>query len=224
LVNTPRLLDRPAKRIAALWGELAILYAGIPMAILWSRQRLVLVAVLWVAALAIHWFLKKRHQVSHSEEWNWAGFRAGARSVVLRFALLASLVGIAVWYFAPQVFLSFPRQRPLFWLLVMVLYPVLSVWPQELIYRSFLFYRYRPIFGEAQGYVLASALLFGFVHVIFLNWIAPAMTFIGGGLFAASYRKHRSLALSCLEHALYGCMVFTVGLGSYFFAGAAWAH
>jgi len=223
-MNAPIKPRTPARRIAALWLEVLVLYAGIPLVILALRQRLVMLAVLWLGAIAIHLFLKKRHQVSHSGDWNWAGFRAGAPGVVLRFAILASLVAIAMWHFAPQAFLSFPRQRPAFWLIVMVLYPVLSVWPQELIYRSFLLYRYRPIFGEARGYIIASALAFGYVHLIFLNWIAPAMTFAGGGLFAASYRKHRSLALSCLEHALYGCMVFTVGLGSYFFTGAAWRH
>jgi membrane protease YdiL (CAAX protease family) len=222
--SPPTKRNAPLKQVAALWLEFVVIYAGIPMLILWSRQRIVMLAVLWLGSIAIHLFLKARHNVSHSEEWNWAGFRAGARGVVLRFVVLAALVAVVVWKLEPETFLSFPRQRPVFWLMVMVLYPVLSVWPQELIYRSFLFYRYRRIFGERWGYVLASALAFGYVHVIFLNWIAPAMTFFGGGLFAISYRKRQSLALSCFEHALYGCMVFTVGLGSYFFSGAAWGR
>ena len=185
------------------------------MVILLFRQRVLMLAVLWLGAAAIHLFLTKRQRVSHPEERNRAGFRAGARAVVLRFAILAALVAIAVSRFAPQVFLSFPRERPEFWLLVVMLYPVLSVWPQELIYRSFLFYRYRPIVGDALGYVVASALALGYAHPMFLNWIAPAMTCAGGALFATSYRKHRSLTLSCFEHARYGCMVFTVGLGNF---------
>lgn len=223
-MNTTAKPDESKRQVASLWLEFIVLYAGVPLVILGFRLRALMLAVLWLAAIGIHLFLRSRHNVSHSEEWNWEGFRAGAGRVVLRFLILTSLVAIAVRYFTPQVFLSFPRQRPGFWLLVMVLYPVLSVWPQELIYRSFLFHRYRPLFGEKRGYVVASALAFGYVHLIFLNAIAPAMTLIGGGLFATSYRKHQSLALSCLEHTLYGCMVFTVGLGSYFFTGAAWEH
>jgi uncharacterized protein len=207
-----------------LWLEFVVLYAGLPMLILYSRLLVVLLAVLWIGALGIHLFLKHRHAMPHSEDWNMAGFRAGASSVMLRFAVLATLVTVSVWYFAPDMFLSFPRQRPGFWLVVMVLYPVLSVWPQELVYRSFLYYRYRPIFGEQWGYVLASSLAFGYVHVIFLNWIAPAMTLVGGALFAMSYRRHKSLALSCFEHALYGCLIFTLGLGQFFYTGAAWRH
>jgi uncharacterized protein len=212
------------KPSTALWLEFAAIYAAAPLLILAVRQRLVMLVVLWLGALGAYRFLTRRRMLPYAGEWNWAGLRAGAPGVVLRFAILAGLVTLAEWRFAPQAFLSFPRQRPEFWLLVMVLYPVLSVWPQELIYRSFLLHRYRPLFGGAWRYILTSALVFGFAHVMFLNWIAPAMTVIGGALFATSYRRHRSLALSCLEHALYGDMIFTVGLGSYFFTGAAWRH
>lgn len=214
----------PARQLAARWLEFIVIYAGVPLLILGFRQRIVMLAILWLGALAAHLFMRRRHALAYANEWNWAGLRAGAPRVLLRFALLAALVTLAVWQFAPHSFLSFPRQRPGFWLLIMVLYPVLSVWPQELVYRSFMFHRYRPLFGGGLRYVIASALAFGFAHVMFLNWIAPAMTVIGGALFATSYRRHRSLALSCLEHALYGDMIFTVGLGMYFFSGAAWRH
>lgn len=212
------------KHKIALWLEFIALYAGVPMVILYSQQRVVLLGAMWFGAFGIHLVLKYRHKIQHAEEWNWAGFRFGVRPVLLRFAVLAPLIALAVWHFTPAKFLSFPRQNPRFWLLVMVLYPVLSVWPQELIYRSFLFYRYKPIFGEGRGYLAASAIAFGCVHLMFLNWIAPAMTLIGGGLFASSYRRSRSLALACFEHALYGCLVFTLGLGWYFYSGAAWRH
>jgi len=42
----------------------------------------------------------------------------------------------------------------------------------------------------------------------------------GGWLFGGTYRRSRSLGLVCLEHALYGDLIFTVGLGQYFFHGA----
>ena len=40
-------------------------------------------------------------------------------------------------------------------------------------------------------------------------------------MFATTYQRYRSLALVCLEHAIYGCLIFTLGLGWYFY-GAAW--
>ncbi len=211
-----------AGNVIALWLEFILLFGGTPLLILYFRQRLLMLAILWCGAMAIHFMLKYRHGIRHAEEWNWDGFRAGLKPVLKRFALIAPLCALAVWWLAPAAFLSFPLQRPGFWLLVMALYPVLSVWPQELIYRSFLFYRYRAIFGAGAGYVAASALAFGYAHLIFLNGLAPAMTVAGGALFADSYRRNRSLALACLEHALYGCLVFTLGIGRYFFTGAAW--
>ncbi|WP_248323054.1 CPBP family intramembrane glutamic endopeptidase [Caballeronia sp. Sq4a] len=215
---------KPASGPLALWAEFIALYAGLPIFILITRRTAVLIAVIWLAPLFIHYFQRRRRPSVYENDWNWRGFRAGLRAVGLRFAVLASLVVLAVWHFTPHALLSLPRAHPGMWLLVILLYPVLSVWPQELIFRSFLLHRYKPLFGVNRGYIAASALAFGYAHLIFLNWVAPAMTAVGGALFAATYRDRRSLALACFEHALYGCLVFTVGLGQYFYSGSAWQH
>lgn len=102
----------------------------------------------------------------------------------------------------------------------MVLYPLLSVLPQEFLFRAFFFHRYQPLFGEGAGIVLASALAFGFVHIIFGNWLAVVLSFFGGLLFATTYRLNRSMPLVWLEHALFGNLIFTIGLGRYFSSGA----
>ena len=49
--------------------------------------------------------------------------------------------------------------------------------------------------------------------------LAVALCVIGGWLFADTYSRTRSLWLASAEHALYGCLVFTVGLGRYFYGG-----
>lgn len=46
-----------------------------------------------------------------------------------------------------------------------------------------------------------------------------ALTFVGEVLFATCYAETGSLATSCFEHALYGCWLFTLGLGQYFYHG-----
>ena len=43
----------------------------------------------------------------------------------------------------------------------------------------------------------------------------------GGLFFADTYAKTRSLAAVYFEHALYGCYLFTIGLGFYFYHGNA---
>jgi membrane protease YdiL (CAAX protease family) len=65
--------------------------------------------------------------------------------------------------------------------------------------------------------ILASAMLFGFVHIIFGSWISIALTAAGGVLFGMTYRKSGSLLLACLEHALFGDFIFTIGIGRYFY-------
>jgi membrane protease YdiL (CAAX protease family) len=146
------------------------------------------------------------------------------RGIAIRFSALAPLIALATWLAFPHLFLELPRQRPLLWALIMVFYPLLSVWPQEMLYRFLLFHRFRDLFGGDFALILASASAFGFAHIIFLNWIAIIMTAAGGLLFARDYARHRSLLLTCLEHSLYGCLIFTVGLGRFFYTGAAWHH
>jgi hypothetical protein len=135
---------------------------------------------------------------------------------------VALALGIATWQFLPESFLSFPRDRPWLWLAVMAGYPLLSAWPQEMLYRRFALVRYAPLVGSGGGFVLASGFAFGYAHIIFLNPVAVALSTAGGLLFAAGYARHRSLALVWLEHALYGCLIFTIGLGRFFFTGAVW--
>jgi uncharacterized protein len=113
----------------------------------------------------------------------------------------------------PDLWLAFPRRKPVVWALVMVLYPVLSVYAQNIIYRAFIFHRYRGLFRSPEAMVWASALAFGWAHVIFQNAVAILLTLAGGLIFARTYQRHRSLLLVSIEHALYGCLVFTVGLG-----------
>lgn len=203
---------------AALLLEFLALFGGGPLLVLLFKQRLIFVLLLWVGAFAA-WRLTRREPPPPAPD-----LRRELRAIALRFAVLAPLLTLATWLALPEAFLAFPRERTWLWLAVMIGYPLLSVWPQEMIYRRFLFSRYAPLFGEGGGYLAASALAFGYAHIILLNGIAVAMTALGGLLFAAGYARHRSLALVCLEHALYGCLIFTVGLNRFFFTGYVWHH
>ncbi|WP_309227365.1 CPBP family glutamic-type intramembrane protease [Micromonospora thermarum] len=113
-----------------------------------------------------------------------------------------------------------PREAPLIWVAVVVLYPLVSVYPQELILRVFLFHRYAPLLSAGSLAVAASAAAFGFAHVIFGSVWSVLLTLLGGGLFAWRYRRTRSLLAASVEHALYGVLAFTIGLGDLFYHGA----
>jgi uncharacterized protein len=202
---------------AFLCLEFVLLFGAGPLLVLALRRPGVLFLVLWLGGWATY---------QASVAMRPAGGGPAARDaqwILWRFLACGMGLTVLTRWLAPGLFLSLPREHPIFWAAIMILYPLLSVWPQEVIFRRFLFYRYAPVFGE-RGVVFASAVAFGFAHVIFLNWIAVALTLAGGAIFAGDYAKHRSLWLACLEHGLYGCLIFTLGLGRYFYTGAAWHH
>jgi membrane protease YdiL (CAAX protease family) len=94
------------------------------------------------------------------------------------------------------------------------------VYPQELIFRTYLFHRYRALFGSDRALVAASAVAFGLAHLFFANWWAPLLSTAGGWLFARTYLRTRSTLQATVEHGLWGDVVFTVGLGWYFYGGS----
>lgn len=148
-----------------------------------------------------------------------AGLRREWRPMLARFAVLGSVIVAAMAVFAPDRLCDLPREQPGLWAAIMVGYPLASVYPQEVIFRAFFFRRYAGLFSHRVAMVAASAVSFGYLHIIFGNPIAVAMTLVGGLLFATTYARSRSLLASSVEHSLYGCLVFTVGLGGYFYSG-----
>jgi len=199
--------------------EFLLLFAGAPLLILQLRDRWLTLGLLWAgAAGALLYDRKSNHDVIQAAR----PVPHNIKNILLRFAVLAPILTAVTWMAVPGWFLSFPRERPGLWLLVMILYPVLSVWPQEMIYRAFIYRRYAPLFGTRSGYILASALAFGYMHIIFVNTIAVVLSALGGLLFARNYSRNGSLVLVFIEHALYGCLIFTIGLGKFFFTGYAW--
>lgn len=204
--------EKPGSGRVFLWVECLLLFGVGPLLILLVRQPGILFLVLWGGGLAC-WAASRGAP---------GGKTVGLGHMLARFALCGAALTLATWALAPALFLSLPLHRPRLWLLIMCLYPLLSVWPQEIIFRRFLFHRYERLFGNQ--ITSASAIMFGYAHIIFLNPLAVLLTLAGGLLFARSYAKTRSLKLTGLEHALYGCLVFTIGLGQYFYTGAAWHH
>lgn len=207
-----------------LYLELAVLMVGLPLALSTVIPIKYMLASLWLVALYCHVVYRAIVDVPERIYWRWPQVTwANLRPIVIRFALSTLLAALLVALWKPTYLFSFVCERPAFWAFVMVAYPIFSVIPQEIIFRSFFFQRYGRIFPSTLAMVLASGILFGAAHLIFQNWVAPLLCVIGGIFFAHTYAKTRSLALAVIEHALYGCMMFTVGLGPYFYHGAVYS-
>ncbi len=103
--------------------------------------------------------------------------------------------------------------KPIQWIVILFVYSLFSVWPQEIIYRTFFFARYEALFVNRKLFVFINAIVFSLAHIFFKNTLVMVLTFIGGLLFAYTYVKTRSTTLISIEHALYGNWLFTVGMG-----------
>jgi hypothetical protein len=202
--------------------EFLAIFVAIPLALALGPQIVPPIPVLWLAAAYGLIALYRDPNYRRSELWNPGLLRRQLPSMLLLFAMGVAVIGALVYEFAHPVLFSFVRTHPVVWALVMILYPVLSVYPQGILFRAFLLHRYRDLFGASPqketALIFLSAVSFSLMHVVFRNWIAVALTFAGGVLFARRHLATRSLFVSSFEHAIYGCFIFTIGLGQYFFA------
>lgn len=207
-------------RLALLILEFSGLFIAIPLLIYHRLIPNLPIPYLLAAALAA--FLLLRHYSSFplSQLLSVNNLLPMLPTLLLRDAMCLIFLGLTVRFFAPELLFSFVKRSPGFWALVMLLYPLISVFPQELLYRAFFFQRYRPLFGSGWTMLLASALAFGFVHIIFGNWLAVLLCVFGGCLFAFTYHSSGSLVLACIDHAIFGNFLFTIGLGKFFYHGS----
>jgi membrane protease YdiL (CAAX protease family) len=197
-----------------------MLFVALPLAFRFKVFPFPPIPALWILASYCLWRLLSDPTFDRNLLWNAQALPQNLTSMVFIFAVFAALASAGIYHFRPDLMFNLVRRAPLLWGLVMMFYPIASVYPQGIVYRAFLFHRYSTLFPSVVLLILVSATAFAFVHIIFRNPLSIALTFAGGLLFAWRYQQSGSLFTSSLEHALYGCLMFTIGLGEYFYKGA----
>ncbi|WP_409559963.1 CPBP family intramembrane glutamic endopeptidase [Hyphomicrobium sp. MC8b] len=214
----PPLSD--ARRLQ-LWLEFGLIYIGLPLlmriAVFDYRVPLFYALPPVLAGFVAFLYFDKSYSLKQ-ELARWPD-RATLLSIFLIFAIGSLIVAGLVAAIMPDRLFSLAAERPGLWLKIMVLYPFTSVLAQEFAYRVFFFHRYGALFNSRWTLILANALAFGFGHILFRNWIAVGGTFVVGLLLAWRYERTRSFWAVYIEHVLWGWLVFTIGLGVYFFTG-----
>lgn len=202
-----------------LWGEMLLFYLLPPFVFYAANaSRIALFAFLWLATGGALIFLRLGRGQTWREIWQGNGWpRTDRRKAVARFLALSPVLALSTLFYAPDRFLTFPFERPGLWLAVMLLYPFLSALPQSLLFRSFFYARYESLFPNPWTAIVVNGVFFGFAHSLYGNWIAPTFSALGGMIMAGSFRRHRSLKWTLVEHAAYGCLIFTLGIGWFFF-------
>ena len=141
---------------------------------------------------------------------SWTSF---FKRVILQLFGIIILTTLYMWLVDEANLFVMLLHKPLVWLMFLFLYSFFSVYPQELIYRTFFFQRYQKLFKSQILFIILNAALFSLAHTFFRNALVTFMTFIGGILFALTFKKTKSTLLVSIEHAIYGCWLFTVGMG-----------
>ena len=209
----------PANRYQ-LWFEFALLFGGVPIAMAVFFGSYSLFATIWVLAAIAALLL------AVTPGFQFRQLRAGPVlrewRIILAYTVLTTATCLAfVFWLVPERFLDLPQHRTNLWLMIMVGYPIASALPQEVIFRSLFFERYGVLFRTASGAILVNGAVFGFGHLFYLNPVTIAMTAIGGAIFGWVYlHRGRSLILAWLLHSLAGQIIFTTGLGIFFYHGA----
>ncbi len=147
---------------------------------------------------------------------NTRGLCKSLRGILLRFIPAAVFLTVIILMLEPDKVFDMVRNDFNAWLFVVIAYPLFSVYPQEIIYRAFVFHRYDALFPKQRFMIHVNALSFGYLHIIFGNYLAIFLTYGAGYLFARTYAESKSLLAVSIEHALYGILIFTIGFNSYF--------
>lgn len=191
--------------------ELVVLFILLPLSYLlqypvWLKISLGLIGLIYI----VYILLKISRIRIKPKDLPWKLF---LRQLGLKFLIISLVTTGYVYLTDPSKLFYVPLHRPLLFAVIIAIYTLLSVWPQEVIYRTFFFERYGLLFSNQKVLMIVNASLFSLAHIFFRNTLVLVLTFLGGLLFAWTYLRFRSTLLVSVEHALYGNWLFTVGMG-----------
>jgi membrane protease YdiL (CAAX protease family) len=206
----------PRNRIGLRWAEMLALFVGTPLVLAFLLPPSMMFTVLGVTTFAGIVLLHITPGFSWGElnrgQFDW-------RSLALLAAGTVATSAIAVMVLMPENALILPRTQTGLWLMIMLLYPLASALPQEVIFRPLFFRRYGDLM-PAGSLIWVNAALFSLAHLMYWDVLVLAMTFCGGLAFAWAYHVRGSFWLAVVMHAVAGQIVFTSGLGRLFYSGA----
>ncbi len=221
--STPAARPRPGRstpdlRKIRLLAEMVTLYIGVPLVLALALPAstmftiLLGVTVLGLALLHLtpgfHW-----HDLLH-------GWHRIEWPIVLGIGVVTLAAGSwLVFLTNREAWFGLLLHRPGMMITILLLYPLLSALPQELVFRPLFFRRYAEILPATPHAILLNAALFSFAHLLYWSWIVAAMTFVGGIAFAWAYEVRRNFPMAVALHAVSGSIVFIVGLGMFFYSG-----
>lgn len=193
--------------------EFFILFILLPVSFTFNYLPTIKLSIGFIGFIYVMYVLLKieKSKIHIETNLNWNHFW---KFTFIKFLAIASLTLLYVWFVERNNLFEIVINKPKLWLIFLFVYSLLSVYPQELVYRTFFFHRYKNLFSDQRVFFFINAIVFSLGHIFFKNTLVIILTFIGGLIFALTFNKTKSTLLVSIEHAIYGCWLFTVGMGS----------
>lgn len=192
--------------------EFFFLFIVLPVSLAFNYTGYLKIGFMITGFFYILWMLlkveKQRFKINELLDWK----QFWSRTIVLLCTIIM-LTSVYVYFTDVSKLFIVMRTKPVLWLVIVCTYSLFSVYPQELIFRTFFFVRYDSLFKNKKILVFCNAIIFCLAHLLFKNTWVFILTFFGGILFALTFMKTRSTLLVSIEHAIYGSWLFTVGMG-----------
>ena len=193
--------------------ELLMIFVLIPLSFAFNYAPIIklIIGVLGFSYTLYVLFKIEKIKIRIKRNSNWKAFW---KSTLIKLLIIAVITILFVWFTDAKNLFTVLLNKPKLWALILLFYSLFSVYPQELLYRTFFFQRYENLFKNEKLFIFINALLFSMAHLFFRNALVLFLTFIGGFLFAITFKKTKSTFLVSIEHSVYGCWLFTVGMGN----------
>ena len=192
--------------------EFFFIFLIIPSTIFFLDSSIIIFLILYlvsILSLVILYFDKTFLFTSLKKKIDW--------TFVIIFSVIFFFLGFFyVLLVDKNLLFIFPKTNFKLWLIVIFIYPFLSVIPQELVYRVFFFQRYFPNINRFYFPMFLNLVVFAYGHLVFSNMHAIIITAIVSPIFTYAYLK-KSFLTCVILHSLGGQIIFTLGLGKYFF-------
>lgn len=200
------------KTVTYKYIELLFLFILIPISFLFNYKPWIKIAIGLLGFVYVIFVLLKieDQKLRIRQNLNWSLF---LKTTGVKLFVIIVVTTVIVWLTNKELLFYVVLNKPKLWLFILFIYSFFSVYPQELLFRTFFFKRYEMLFKNSTALILVNAILFTVAHLFFKNTLVLVLTFLGGLIFAYSFNKNKSTLLVSIEHAVYGSWLFTVGMG-----------
>ncbi len=168
--------------------EFLIIFIIIPVSYVFTYPLFVKFIIGFLGFIYVVFVLQRveKNKFKINPNLNWKQFW---KSTLFKFSLIATLTILFVWITDKESLFTVMLNKPLMWFIILLVYSLLSVYPQELLYRLFFFQRYSVLFKNEYLLIFVNAIVFSLAHLFFRNALVIIITFLGGILFAHQGRR-----------------------------------